>query len=158
MILLTMSKGVRIMYCPNCGAKVDEKAVVCVKCGVSLKKETNNTNQPEKSGAATASMVLGILGLIFGVITLLIALGVSSYASNSLEMQLYGSISSSYEEEKLATAIGIIFLPGILSLIGFILAITSRGKVKNGSNSAGLVLNIITIILCVIQFLMITSM
>ena len=146
------------MYCPNCGAKVDEKAVVCVKCGVALKKETNNTNQPEKSGAATASMVLGIIGLIFGVITLLIAIGVSSYASNSLEMQLHGLISSSYEEEKLATAIGIVFLPGILSLIGFFLAIASRGKVKNGANSAGIILNIITVILCVIQFLMITGM
>ena len=32
-------------YCYNCGAQVDEKAVVCVKCGVALK----NVNQPDNN-------------------------------------------------------------------------------------------------------------
>ncbi|MBQ1201140.1 MAG: NINE protein [Alistipes sp.] len=27
-------------FCPNCGAQVDEKAVVCVKCGVALPTQT----------------------------------------------------------------------------------------------------------------------
>ena len=32
-------------YCYNCGAQVDEKAVVCVKCGVAL----NNVNQADNN-------------------------------------------------------------------------------------------------------------
>lgn len=27
-------------FCPNCGAQVDENAVVCVKCGVALPTQT----------------------------------------------------------------------------------------------------------------------
>ena len=81
------------MFCRNCGKEVDEKAVVCVSCGVppnTEKKFCNNCgvkteeNQAMcvKCGVAFASpstgfsglsgekskMVAGILGIIFGAI------------------------------------------------------------------------------------------
>ena len=31
-------------FCPNCGAQVDEKAVVCVKCGVALRNQPQSLN------------------------------------------------------------------------------------------------------------------
>ena len=142
------------VFCPNCGAEVDPNAVVCVKCGVALKKTDTTSNQPAKSGAATASMVLGIIAIVFAVITFFIAGGISVAKEKSLGLSLY---ANTYQSEMIATAIGVVFLPGILSIIGFILALASRGKVKNSANSAGLALNIITIILCVIQFMMITG-
>ena len=33
------------MFCSNCGAEIDDKAVICVKCGVP----TNNSNQTSSS-------------------------------------------------------------------------------------------------------------
>ena len=58
------------MYCSHCGEKIAEGASFCAKCGNAVKKEETNsvvasTNnvvmKPAGSGAATASMVLGIL-------------------------------------------------------------------------------------------------
>jgi TM2 domain-containing membrane protein YozV len=37
------------MYCSNCGAQIDDKAVVCVKCGVAtgnFKSFNSTTNKP----------------------------------------------------------------------------------------------------------------
>ena len=31
-------------FCPNCGAQVDENAVVCVKCGVALRNQPQSLN------------------------------------------------------------------------------------------------------------------
>lgn len=151
------------MYCRNCGEKVQEDAAFCAKCGYALKKQevmestaSNVTVKKEGSGTATASMVLGILGVIFGIISLIIALGYSAYESYTY-MDLYGSLSREYQSAKMVAAIMIVFLPAVLSIVGFSLAIASRGKVKNGANTAGLVLNIITIIICVLDFIMIAG-
>jgi TM2 domain-containing membrane protein YozV len=81
------------MFCRNCGKEVDEKAVVCVSCGVPPKNEKKfcgncgvkteeNQAMCVKCGVAFASpstgfsglsgekskMVAGILGIIFGAI------------------------------------------------------------------------------------------
>lgn len=151
------------MYCRNCGEKAQEDALFCAKCGYALKsgevmeRSTNiATVKKEGSGTAIASMVLGILGVIFGIISLLIALAYSTYESYTY-MDLYGSLSREYQSAKTLAAIMIVFLPAVLSIIGFSLAIASRGKLKNGANTAGLVLNIITIIICILDFIMIAG-
>ena len=69
----------------------------------------------------------------------------------------FEKLSVAKDSEVTFMAIAIVFLPAVLSIIGFCLALASRGKIKNGSNTAGLVLNIITIILCVAEYLMITG-
>ena len=148
------------MYCSNCGEKVQEGASFCSNCGNRLKKDdisTNNTSQPVTmqsipgSGTAIASMILGILAIIAGVITFFIAVGLSSYIDRA---DWYGHFYDSYDSEIMVTAISVIFLPAVLSIIGFCLALGSRSKIKNGANTAGLVLNIITILLCIAQFVM----
>ena len=48
-------------FCSNCGKEVDEKAVVCVNCGVSLKNESINEVKGGKSKVAA-----GILGILLG--------------------------------------------------------------------------------------------
>ena len=154
-------------FCTNCGTKVEENSAFCVNCGAPLKAkqeevmtrdETSSVatqTMPVKSGAATASMVLGIIAIIVGLITFLISVSVTAYMSSSVSYRLYNTYSNS--SENIAVAIGIVFLPAVLSIIGFSLALGSRGKVKNGANTAGLVLNIITIVLCVLQVIMIVS-
>ena len=155
------------MYCSHCGEKIAEGASFCAKCGNAVKKEeannsvntvTASTNtvvmKPAGSGAATASMVLGILAIVAGVITLFIAVGFSAYNTYS---DFYSYVSSSYESELMFTAIGVIFVPAVLAIIAFGLALGSRGKIKNGANTAGLVLSIITFVICILDYVMITG-
>ena len=149
------------MYCSNCGTKVEENARFCANCGYALNgKEESVTNNNSVvvqsvpgSGTATASMVLGILAIISGIITFFIAVSISTYMTVNHLAHEY--ISYTYNDELMVMAIMVIFVPAVLSIIGFCLAISSRGKIKNGSNTAGLVLNIITILLCIAEFVMV---
>lgn len=56
------------MYCPNCGEQIDEKAVICPKCGVPVKA----------NGLASAddapSMGFAVLGFFFPLIGLILYL------------------------------------------------------------------------------------
>ena len=47
-------------FCPNCGKEVNEKAYVCVNCGVKL-PDTATKDDNRKS-----RVVAGILGIFFG--------------------------------------------------------------------------------------------
>ncbi len=98
----------------------------------------NNLN----SKRINASIILGVISITLEIYTFILFLAIVIY--RNIE-----NISND-----LNFPIGFILLPTILAVIGFILAITNSNKIKN----SGFILNIITIILCVIQFLMITGM
>ncbi len=50
------------MFCSNCGKEIDDKAVVCVHCGV----QTNNKIKSESSGAGKSWVVTLLLCLFLG--------------------------------------------------------------------------------------------
>lgn len=58
------------MFCNNCGKEVDEKAIVCIHCGVELKKKepVEDYNQSKKGIGILLSLLLGLFGLLIGVI------------------------------------------------------------------------------------------
>ena len=64
------------MYCNNCGAEIDDNAVVCPKCGVATgvetAVETAATEPQKKNGLAIAGFVLAffvpLVGLILSII------------------------------------------------------------------------------------------
>ena len=62
------------MFCYNCGKEVDDKAVICVHCGVALKnKEEMQTEKLEYREPKTAigvvfALFLGLIGLLIGVL------------------------------------------------------------------------------------------
>ena len=69
------------MFCPNCGAEVSEKAIVCVKCGVGL----NNTakinvggQQQPKTWLVESILVTLFCCLPFGIAGIVNAANVSS--------------------------------------------------------------------------------
>ena len=69
------------MFCPNCGAEVSEKAVVCVKCGVGLTSATqrNVGNQPQpKTWLVESILVTLFCCLPFGIAGIVNAANVSS--------------------------------------------------------------------------------
>ena len=55
------------MYCNNCGEQIDDKAVVCPKCGVPVKNK-NLTNDASSAGFAVLSFFIPLIGLILYLI------------------------------------------------------------------------------------------
>ena len=55
------------MYCNNCGEKIDDKAVICPKCGVPVKNR-NLTNDAPSAGFAVLCFFIPLLGLILYLI------------------------------------------------------------------------------------------
>lgn len=54
------------MYCSNCGAEINDNAVVCIKCGCAVNKPTKtDINGSSKSWLATVLLCffLGYLGI-----------------------------------------------------------------------------------------------
>ena len=66
------------MYCRECGKEVNEKAVMCVHCGVSTRAPSEATNEPSaalrmllpvgRSGYAIAAGYFGICSIL-GILT-----------------------------------------------------------------------------------------
>lgn len=60
-------------YCRNCGTQISDNAAFCSHCGCAVNMTNSNNpffnnpyaNAPVKNGMATASLVLGILGVLF---------------------------------------------------------------------------------------------
>jgi TM2 domain-containing membrane protein YozV len=51
-------------YCANCGAEIDEKAVICTQCGVAQRSEKTET-QKNEGLAAVMSFFFAGLGQIY---------------------------------------------------------------------------------------------
>ena len=75
------------MFCTNCGAQMNDQAVVCVKCGCAVPKAVSPTSVGDdavlrmlipvgRSGWAIAAGYLGLLSLIPFVGVFALALGV----------------------------------------------------------------------------------
>ena len=60
-------------FCRNCGKEIDEKAVICIHCGVSqtdANSEAHDSEEDRKASASeiAASILLPIVGVILGIV------------------------------------------------------------------------------------------
>ncbi len=131
-------------FCSNCGNEIKENADFCLKCGkfvgntlkekqitkpqVIIKKEKGN-------GKSIASMVLGIIAIVFVLLELL-----------SLETAKYEIILYSYISSVAGYIIGYTILSLPESIIGLILGISGRNEKQNSFNISGIILNSIVIV------------
>ena len=68
-IIMGRTKEVYIMYCPNCGEQIDDKAVICPKCGVPVK---SNASSAADDAPSTGFAVLGFFFPLIGLILYLV--------------------------------------------------------------------------------------
>ena len=142
-------------YCSNCGAEVNENAAVCVKCGFALKTNEVSSTSNAQQQSSNASMILGILAVIFGAIAFILTIAVQSYLTTTYQGRIQ-RLANDFESTRIGLMILFVTVPGILSIIGFILELTN--KVKDGVKTAGIVLNAIALILSIIMVLIIQGL
>ena len=80
-------------YCTNCGEELEQDAEFCTKCGTAVSKQDSvqqdsiqevSEENSKKSGLGTASMILGIIAIVVGVITFFLAVAMVIYANSSV--------------------------------------------------------------------------
>jgi uncharacterized membrane protein YvbJ len=113
------------MYCPKCGAQNAEGNKICSQCGAALTETISPAAaQPtmvdtRTSGMATASLVLGIIGIFIGLCSILaiifgaIALG---QINRDPHLQGKGQAIAGLVLGIAVIALGIIFLIVIIAL------------------------------------------
>ena len=57
----------KVMYCKNCGQEIDDKAVICPKCGVQV-AECKTSTDSSSFGYALLGFFIPIVGLILFLI------------------------------------------------------------------------------------------
>lgn len=60
------------MYCKNCGEQIDDKAVVCPKCGVPVEGAVYPSEQSNKSVADAPSAGFAVLSFFFPIVGLIL--------------------------------------------------------------------------------------
>ena len=158
------------MFCSNCGTMLNEDSTYCFKCGKKVKSEEKKVvveevvQQPivqsqvqqyvasNRSGVATASLVLGIIDIVFVVFACFLTFSFSIYLIDN-HSSYYYYLSDSEVIENITTVVLITILPFIMSVTGLPLGIFSNTKSKDnkGSKIAGIILNSITLFLCIVQ-------
>jgi Predicted membrane protein len=133
-------------FCSNCGKKVDELAVICVNCGVPIANisATLDTQVKEKKGKGIASMILGIVSVVYAIMAF--------SAMGEFEVMIAA------EGYSVAVAVGAVLIQMSTGIVGLCLGVSERKKKKNGFNGSGFWLSIIGIAISTIQFIMVVSM
>ena len=132
-------------FCSNCGNQIDEKAVICVKCGVAINNiaQTSVTQTQAGKGTGIASMVLGIFATL------------NSICSIFIFICLLASGEYFLPYEKLVFGFVFLMIPVTLLILGIALGFNSRSKIKNGINLTGVLLNFISLTLCILSIFII---
>ena len=53
-------------FCTNCGNELDDRAIMCPKCGVALTQTTNASNGSSSNGMAIAGFILSFFIPLLG--------------------------------------------------------------------------------------------
>ena len=107
------------MYCKNCGAEINNNAVVCVKCGVPVIPVKNSYNgSKELAPKRTAAFVCGLLGFLFWAIPVVgLALSCIGVALASKSTKLTRKNPDRYD------GIGLVTAGKVLGIIGIVIGI-----------------------------------
>lgn len=154
-------------FCPNCGQQIEEGTSFCRNCGCNLSaapaqtpiNQVNYVQQPNYAaqnpaqrgkGLAVASLVLGIISLLYSLISLAALSGVEdslieAYETSGLESAMVAKISF---------GIGFVLVVTITGILSLIFGINRK---KYGLGKAGIILSSIALVIAVISFIYILT-
>ena len=144
-------------YCTSCGTPNEGNTNFCSNCGQSL-AQNNNMSQVNgqvyygapkaKNGKATASMILGIIAVIWACMTL--------FSFGQIEEALVEAMAESNSDNVVAGKIGFFIGYNLISLpcgiIGLILGLVSK---KNGKAIAGIITSLIALAIAIVSLIII---
>ncbi len=133
------------MYCCNCGNKLEDGAVVCIKCGVFVDNQNIPISKTVKKRKEN-NYLTGIVSIIIGII--------SFYLTIKVMIGGMGNVSTMSIENKVGYAINLTINPFIWALISFLIAIGSRNRNKI-LNIIGLSLSLLSIFFLLTEIVMV---
>ena len=128
-------------FCTNCGEKIVENAMFCLKCGLSV----NSTIKPQKKelkGLGITSLILGLIGSITACFNLFRIILNTNSVSNLHLLKI------------LVLMIPLLF-PIILGILTIIFGAISYCRSHSIINLSGLVLGFFTFVFCILCLLII---
>ncbi len=128
------------MYCTNCGNKVDDKAYVCVNCGVILKNRSDSIRKKVKGN----NNFVGVVSLLLGITAV-----TSSFSLFLNDISKVGMYTELYE--RVVYGVGFASISIFLTVISLIFALVKKSRL----NSVGLVLTLISVFLILSEILVI---
>ena len=129
------------MFCVNCGNRIDENAYVCVNCGVLLKGRSEPKVVKEKKD----NNVLGIISVIFGVLSLFSSLILFFYDISSVGM--YTEI-----HERIFYVLDYSLFAILLSAVTLVLSLVGK---KNIYSKYGLILSFLSFFFIITEFVVV---
>lgn len=81
-------------FCTNCGNELDDRAIMCPKCGIALTQTVANSGQTQSNGMAIAGFILSFFIPLLGLIFSIIGLKRSKEANNGKGLSTAGIIIS----------------------------------------------------------------
>ncbi len=129
-------------YCPKCGSENKEEVKFCSKCGASFEKEVENevkSNKPTKEGLGTASLVIGIIALVFSF-TCIFFLPIFIILPLALVGLILGIVNKAKKGKKFAGIILNAFAL-VISIITCIMFFAILGITYNEATTSGTDLN-----------------
>lgn len=142
-------------FCSNCGNKLNEKSNYCDECGLKINSVNDNKIKVKEKkkvpgkGLSIAGMVIGIVAALWCSQTLL------AFFSLDYIVSTLRDYTSSYLI--IGFAFGFTLFSFIPSIVGLLLSAFGMKKNKNGFNISGLILNIVSLSISVIEFVYILS-
>ena len=130
------------MFCHNCGNKLDENAMICLKCGVLIKEQ-----QEKKVVKNENKSIQSIIGLIFGILSILLCF---SFVFKDISgVGMYTKLF-----DRLYYVLDIVIAPAILSFITLIISINNKRENKD-INKIGLFLSIISLFFVITEIVIV---
>ena len=132
-----MEEGRLVMYCTNCGNRIDEDSYVCVNCGIVLKSRSNDKKNNNN--------VLGVVSSFLGCIAL-----ISSFMLFFHDIRSVGMYTEVYE--RIFYTLDYALSAILMSSVTIIFALISK---RNTYSNVGLFLSILSFFFIITEFIVV---
>ena len=105
-----------MQFCQHCGNQLPDDATVCSKCGKALESASNKPTKPKKNQFGIAAFVIGLLGFIPAIFSVLFADYAFTYFAwfgVSLVFAIVGIVKGVKNHQKIGLAIAGLILTAI---------------------------------------------